>query len=97
MLDVFGNQPHPDDPLQYWRRGRCAKCGQRYARAPRLRDYANERFAPRDDSQARIRIASAAQAMAGRHAYHARRGLRKALEGATTLEEVTVYCFTEDF
>jgi type II secretory ATPase GspE/PulE/Tfp pilus assembly ATPase PilB-like protein len=100
MLDVFGITPHPDDPPPIMAHGAgCAKCGHRGMRGRtavyeimRMSDTLREMTLKRE-SGSHLRAQAIAEGMLTMRDA----GLRKALEGATTLEEVTRVLFTEDF
>ena len=100
MLDVFGITPHPGDPPPIMAHGTgCAKCGQRGMRGRtavyeimRMSDSLREMTLKRE-SGSHLRAQAISEGMLTMRDA----GLRKALEGATTLEEVTRVLFTEDF
>jgi type II secretory ATPase GspE/PulE/Tfp pilus assembly ATPase PilB-like protein len=100
MLDAFGIQARPGDPPPILAAGiGCAKCGGRGMRgrtavyelmqmSETLREMTLKRCS---GSQLR------AQAIAEGMLTMRDAGLRKALEGVTTLEEVSRVLFTDDF
>jgi len=100
MLDVFGIKRHPGDPPAVMASGAgCSKCGGRGMRGRtavyeimQMSDKLREMTLKRESGSALRATAVSEGMLTMRDA-----GLRKALEGVTTLEEVTRMLFTDDF
>jgi len=100
MLDVFGIVRHPDDPPAIMASGAgCSKCNGRGMRGRtavyeimQMSDKLRELTLTRA-SGSQLRAQAVAEGMLTMRDA----GLRKALEGVTTLEEVTRMLFTDDF
>ena len=100
MLDAFGIQPRPGDPPPVLATGAgCAKCGGRGMRG-RTAVYEIMQMSDTIRELTLKRAAGShlrAQAIAEGMLTMRDAGLRKALEGVTTLEEVSRVLFTDDF